>query len=283
MKRIILIVFFFIFSFEATHAQNTLDKSILWEISGNGLNESSYLLGTFHLLCTADVNVADKVLTAIENVNQIALEVNLVDVHELMSIQELMIAPTTLSSQLTKEEQEEFRSLLQSEYAMDLDEVDHLPPVIAMGMLAMKDIPCEVSGYDMEILKIGLQKKKSLLGLERFKDQIEITNGIYSGRDVLKQLKEKNESAGDFDTMVTAFNQEDIERLYRITTDPKSLSGEGKILLLDNRNRAWIEKMMDLMPKERTLFAVGAGHLAGEAGVIFLLRERGFTVNAILN
>jgi len=40
--------------------------------------------------------------------------------------------------------------------------------------------------------------------------------------------------------------------------------------------------MVEYMREDRTLFAVGSGHLAGEAGVIALLREKGFTVNAIL-
>jgi len=41
--------------------------------------------------------------------------------------------------------------------------------------------------------------------------------------------------------------------------------------------------MMELMPSERILFAVGAGHLAGDKGVIHLLRKQGFTVTAVLN
>ncbi|EHQ43376.1 TraB/GumN family protein [Myroides odoratus] len=282
MKRLFLLHFLFICTFFTSFAQEQLPKSILWEISGNGLVESSYLLGTFHLVCTEDLHVADKVLTAIEAVDQIALEVNLADIDELMSIQELMVSNTTLSSQLTEEEQEEFRTLLKSKYAIDLEVVDHFPPILAMSMLAVKDIPCEVTGYDMEILNVGLSKKKYFLGLERFKDQIEITNRIYTAKEILTQLREKEETTADFEMMVAAFNQEDIEMLYQMATDSKSLSAEGKTLLLDNRNRAWIEKMIDLMPKERTLFAVGAGHLAGEVGVIALLREKGYTVKAIL-
>lgn len=283
MKRLIFITFLFVFSFGASYAQKVLDKSILWEISGNGLKESSYLLGTFHLVCKADLHVANKVLTAIEVVDQIALEVNLADVRELMSIQELMVSPTALSDQLTVEEQVAFRNLLKDKYAIDLEVVDHLPPVLVMGMLAMKEISCEVTGYDMEILQVGLSKNKHFIGLERFKDQIELTNQIYTAKEILTQLKEKDSEEASFDSMVTAFNQEDIETLYNIAIDPKSLSKEGKTILLDNRNRAWIEKMIDLMPKQRTLFAVGAGHLAGEVGVIALLREKGFTVQAILN
>lgn len=283
MRHLLFLTYFLVFNFGASSAQNTIDKSNLWEISGNGLKESSYLLGTFHLLCETDLQVSEKVLTAIEAVEQIALEVNLVDPNELLSLQDLLVSSTTLSSQLSESEQIEFRTLLQSKYGMDASDVDHMPPFLLMGMLATKNIPCAMAGYDMAILQLGLDKNKNILGLERFKDQIDLTNRIYSAKEVLAQLKEKENAAMDFESMVNAFNQEDIEALYRIVIDPKSLSSEGKRLLLDNRNRMWIEKMVHIMPLTSTLFAVGAGHLAGEAGVIALLKEKGFTVQAILN
>ncbi|MBB1150802.1 TraB/GumN family protein [Myroides sp. NP-2] len=283
MRHLLFLTYFLVFNFGASSAQNTIDKSNLWEISGNGLKESSYLLGTFHLLCETDLQVSEKVLTAIEAVEQIALEVNLVDPNELLSLQDLLVSSTTLSSQLSESEQIEFRTLLQSKYGMDASDVDHMPPFLLMGMLATKNIPCAMAGYDMAILQLGLDKNKNILGLERFKDQIDLTNRIYSAKEVLAQLKEKENAAMDFESMVNAFNQEDIEALYRIVIDPKSLSSEGKRLLLDNRNRMWIEKMVHIMPTASTLFAVGAGHLAGEAGVIALLTEKGFTVQAILN
>lgn len=48
--------------------------------------------------------------------------------------------------------------------------------------------------------------------------------------------------------------------------------------LLDNRNKAWIEKMPALMKDAPTLFVVGAGHLPGTNGVLNLLKQQGYTV-----
>jgi uncharacterized protein YbaP (TraB family) len=39
--------------------------------------------------------------------------------------------------------------------------------------------------------------------------------------------------------------------------------------------------MKDKMNKRSMFFAVGAGHLCGEKGVIHLLREAGYTVEAV--
>ena len=48
--------------------------------------------------------------------------------------------------------------------------------------------------------------------------------------------------------------------------------------LLDNRNKAWIEKMPAIMKDAPTLFVVGAGHLPGSNGVLKLLKQQGYTV-----
>lgn len=39
--------------------------------------------------------------------------------------------------------------------------------------------------------------------------------------------------------------------------------------------------MKELLPKQTTLFVVGAGHLPGEYGMINLLRESGYKVKPV--
>ena len=48
-------------------------------------------------------------------------------------------------------------------------------------------------------------------------------------------------------------------------------------------NADWLTKMPRLMNEKPTLFAVGAGHLLGEKGVLNLLRQEGYTVESVKN
>jgi len=57
--------------------------------------------------------------------------------------------------------------------------------------------------------------------------------------------------------------------------------GEYTHLLLDQRNANWIPVMERMMKDQPVFFAVGAGHLPGEKGVIALLRGQGYKVSAI--
>lgn len=51
--------------------------------------------------------------------------------------------------------------------------------------------------------------------------------------------------------------------------------------LVYNRNTDWVKKMPEIMKKKSTLFAVGAGHLPGEKGVLELLKKAGYKVESV--
>jgi uncharacterized protein YbaP (TraB family) len=55
---------------------------------------------------------------------------------------------------------------------------------------------------------------------------------------------------------------------------------EEQILLAD-RNRDWIAKIGEMAKEKKSFFAVGAGHLGGEEGVITLLKAAGYKVTPI--
>ena len=51
--------------------------------------------------------------------------------------------------------------------------------------------------------------------------------------------------------------------------------------LIDNRNADWAKKMPAIMAAKPTFFVVGAGHLPGAKGVLQLLKDAGYTVEAV--
>lgn len=51
--------------------------------------------------------------------------------------------------------------------------------------------------------------------------------------------------------------------------------------LEDERNEKWIDRMAERMDQKSIFFAVGAGHLWGEKGLIHLLKEQGYMVEPV--
>jgi len=79
MKRLTL----FLFSALAVlivHAQPTKKEkkypSILWEITGNGVNKPSYLIGTMHVSSKMAFNLPDSFYMAVKSAQVVALETN---------------------------------------------------------------------------------------------------------------------------------------------------------------------------------------------------------------
>lgn len=56
---------------------------------------------------------------------------------------------------------------------------------------------------------------------------------------------------------------------------------QEKDALIYNRNADWIKKMPEIMKKRATFFAVGAGHLTGEKGMLELLKKAGYKVESV--
>src|SRR5690606_29944622 len=80
-------------------AQNTL----LWEISGGGLERKSYLYGTMHLLCKHQVQFSDSVLAALDSCEHLIFEMDDSKVGLLKQLKVVRMQGDTTLEQLLSE------------------------------------------------------------------------------------------------------------------------------------------------------------------------------------
>jgi uncharacterized protein YbaP (TraB family) len=76
------------------------------------------------------------------------------------------------------------------------------------------------------------------------------------------------------------YKQQNIQKLQEEILTSTDMMGAEEALLT-NRNNNWIPIIEKNIKEAGCFFAVGAGHLAGENGVIHLLRKAGYTVKAV--
>jgi uncharacterized protein YbaP (TraB family) len=94
-------------------------------------------------------------------------------------------------------------------------------------------------------------------------------------------VAEIDSSQKEFNKMVDLYLAEDLETLYEmIQKSEEDIEGFEQFMLID-RNISWIDRIGDLAKEKSSFFAVGAGHLAGDQGVIRLLQEAGYTLTPI--
>ena len=77
MKKILLVLLSSLLAITAFSQK--LEKSLLWEISGNGLKKPSYLYGTIHASCEKDVLLTPELKRALKSVGQLYLELDMDD------------------------------------------------------------------------------------------------------------------------------------------------------------------------------------------------------------
>jgi uncharacterized protein YbaP (TraB family) len=94
---------------------------------------------------------------------------------------------------------------------------------------------------------------------------------------LLEQVNQKGSGVSMMDELAGIYKNQDIQEMEKMMQDDAGMD-QFKDLLLFKRNKRWVAPIIDLMRKQPTLFAVGAGHLPGEMGVISLLRQAGFTL-----
>ncbi len=270
-----------------------LEKSLLWQISGNGLEKPSYLFGTMHILCKDDAVLSDSLLAAIENTDRVYLELDMDNLFEILGAMKNMKMKndTTLADLLSKEDYEKVKEFIESKETMlPFSVLETYKPLLASSTLLETGLPCGTPvAMEQLIMMEAKKQKKRIEGLETMAYQMSIFDSIpykVQAEQLLKYTTttgDENAAGKEFNEMMEAYKEQDLEKLEAFIKKSEDGMGEYEDVLLNNRNRNWVKKLKTIMHERPVTIAVGAGHLPGMAGVIELLRKEGYTVRPVKN
>lgn len=282
MKKI---TFLFLVLYTASlFGQEKKYQSLLWEISGNGLQKKSYVYGSMHVSDKISYHLSDAFFTHLQNADIIANEseprtwTTLFDLFSFYK-QYASRGPFYTNFYLTPLEKDDLYSLFRSSNY-------NLVSLLSRTDEANKEYQ-EETYLDMFIYRTGRKFNKKTVGLEDVKkstinimkaqanmDQKEVDKNRQA---ILKVLKNKsyNEALTDF------YREKDLDMIDSLTqlSSPQIYL---KALLLD-RNIEMVHNMDSIMKTGSLFSAVGAAHLPGKKGIIELLRQKGYTVQAVFD
>ena len=257
-------------------------NSLLYKISGNRLKNPSYLLGTMHMICGGDFYLQEKVLKALDKCSIYYMEVDLGSAQQLQKMQQKLPTQADISEGLSISEKEDLNHLLQNQFGLSLEEARQQPPVTLISRMTTNAVDCDdVRLVEMELLKIAQTKFLETAGLETALEQLKIAQKVFTGKEVLMQLKSAGEYKTAFDKMVKAYRSENLMELAMLVTDERFMSKNAFNILVIKRNRRWAKAIPLLIESESAFIAVGAGHLPGEQGLLQLLADKGYIVNPV--
>ncbi len=273
------------FGFVIVNAQPPSEKTLLWEVSGNGILSPSYLFGTIHLMCADELKMPEVVKGKFDASKQLFLEIDMDDpnmVTEMMSGMQ-MKGNTTLENLMGKKF-DSANTIFQSKTGIPLKMLNSAKPFLLMSMIYPSLLGCQPLSWEGEFQKMAKEKELEIKGLEKLSDQMDVFEKIpyqVQSEMLIKMLQNMDSSKIAFNEMLDVYKTKDINKLYEMTTKDKDF-GEYEGLLLNDRNHNWIPVIGEQAKKMSTFFAFGAGHLGGDKGVISLLRKAGYTVKPIL-
>ena len=285
-NRKLVFIFFFTLCSMQSIAQRDKTNTLLWEISGNDLQQPSYLFGTIHMICKEDFLISEIVKQKFNSSKQVYLELDMDDPQLQVTMMQQMQLPDkeTLKNKLGESDFKKLDSFLQKEMNMNLVMFDKFKPMMVMSILAQRLLPCAgMESYDMNFAKMATEQKKELLGLEKVEDQLGVFDAIPDSleiRSIMNMVNDFESHKKEFSRMSSIYKTQDLDALYQLMAESPEMMGSQE-LLLDRRNRNWIPVMESVMKNSTTFFAVGAGHLAGSQGVLELLRKQGYKVKGI--
>ena len=265
------------------------DQGLLWEISGNNMPQSSYLFGTIHFISNKDFFMTKQIKETMKVCKILSTE-TLMNHHTRNELNRNAHLPDggSLEDLMSPEDYEKVKSFFVSQLRVKRLRFDlhykHLKPLVLSTTMTMLHLGNSVKFYETEFLKLARKYDMETLGLETIEVEIEAMNHFPLEDQVaalLHSVENFDQHFGDFEELVDAYKAGDLESILQITLRPSEDNYEFHRHFIDYRNVDWLTKMdkkMDLAP---TFFAVGAAHLGGDNGLIKLLRQKGYTLNAV--
>lgn len=280
----IIAVFVWTLSSNFSLAQSKLENSTLWEIERADLKQPSYLLGTLHIMCASDFSIPKKVTETLKNVDALVLEVNTADPQETKLMQEAMGKSKKISEELSPKQYADLDELVTKVLGAPLKTFDAYGLSILQFLMIGKILPCtDLKYYDMELIASAQKDKKAIFSLEKAADQIATMNKAYPTEFAFDQLMLFDSYKKDFNASIAAYKKEDLTTSVNVITKDIYMDANATKYMQVDRNKNWVEKMPEMMKQRSNLFAVGAAHLTSDFGLIYLLRQKGYTVTPVLN
>ncbi len=256
-------------------------NSLLWEISGNGLQQSSYLYGTMHVSKKIAFRLDDVFYEALDKSEIIALES---DPNTWLDNDD-SFGFNFGESFMTK-------GFYSRAFALSEPEKDEIAAYLGFDDQMVNNILYRTNEYsqnfeedtylDMFIYQAGVKFGKPIVALEDLQESSTLVGraSFSSNKEKPAEWLQKKMQQKDPTQMVEdAYRERNINLLDSIDQGLYTEHYLNNMLYIRNENM--VNKLDSIMRKAKVFSGIGAAHLPGKKGVIALLRKKGYTVEPL--
>ena len=252
----------------------------MWQIIDTDSEIVSYVYGTMHVQNNAAFSFIDEVKRHIDSKPIFYGETNLDDLATMQVNVDMYLLPDgkTLHHYISDKRYLKWRTRLLKHFNIDLNRLQHYIPFFILSSLQSGYLAADHNlPLDKHLWDYAVARGKMVKGIESADFQYEVMKDI-SLDDQFKMLKDfiaqPNKFKRRIETLEALYKSQDILQLYRSTRD--SLGSQRRLLLTD-RNVKMSQTILENRDQP-SFYTFGAAHLAGDQGVLPLLKRGGMRI-----
>ncbi|MEE1946142.1 TraB/GumN family protein [Pedobacter sp. KR3-3] len=273
----------------SANAQNKkATNTLLWEISGKGLQKPSYLFGTYHFAGKSFIDTMKVLNQKLNNADAVVGEL-IMDSNMAIKLAPYMLMKNNfLDKLLSPDEYKMVADYLKKVSGYDLKMFNSMKPAAIQVMLLTFTSPITFSkdnpAIDQYFQDDAKSRNKKVLGLETVEDQAEVLLGGTLERQkelLLKSISKEEKTKAETQKIYDYYIAQDLGKFEKLFSQNEDYTQAEMDKLLKNRNQNWLTQLPALMQGQSLFIAVGAGHLIGKDGLIQGLKALGYTVTPL--
>lgn len=284
MKLLLLIGVLISTQFIGSAQQN----SLLWKIEAAHLSKPSYLYGTMHSHDKRAHMFGDSVLVKLNECDAVALELVTGEMEEnpFAMFELMMMKDTTLDMLLNEEDYNLVKAYVEENLEIFSMLVDKIKPIFTSVMLSesmmRNDKAYTVDDFfERKAKEVG----KRTIGIETAEEQMSALDQISLREQaamLAEQIKTEDEDVELFEQLMEHYKNQDLDGMMKIykSEEMPEMFDEA---LVTKRNHIMAHRMDSIIRMQPTFNAVGALHLAGDEGVIALLKKKGYALTPVFS
>ena len=282
------ILILIIISTYTTYAQK-IENALLWEISGNGIEEPSYIFGILKFIPADDYYFPSIADNKLKKCNTLVTETEL-DHHARHELNKAAHLDNHqgLDDFLSKEDYEKLAGIFENKLSINDYKFNvvykKFKPIMLSTTMTRLSLGDNVKYYELELINKANTLGLSTEALEHVENEVEALNMIKLD-DQLTSLKHTIENfdkqLADYKELVQYFKKGDLHNTLEYTMHPIENHSDYEKHFVYGRNQQWIPKIESLVKEKPTFFAIGASHLSEEKGIINLLIQKGYTLTPV--
>jgi uncharacterized protein YbaP (TraB family) len=262
------------------------ENSLLWEISGNGLEQSSYLYGTMHVSKRIAFRLDDVFYEALDKSEVVALESD--PGTWLEADENIGFTATGQGSSFNP------KGFYRYPFTIRNPRKEEIAGYLAFEDQRVNNILYRTNAYsqnfeeetylDMFIYQTGKKFDKRVIALENLEESTALVGR--ASLNAMKQkpdewLQKKMQQQDPMTLLQDAYRNRNINLLDSLDKAMYTDHYLKNMLFIRNRNMA--RELDSVMHRAKVFTGIGAAHLPGKQGVIAMLREMGYTVRPLIS